>query len=278
MLSIGDAGGWGVVLVGLAGVAAGLINTVVGSGSLFTFPALIGLGVASVTANVSNNIGLVPGNLTGAWGYRDRLAGQRRRVLTLVPASLAGAVLGALLLLVLPASVFAAVVPVLIAVAVVLVLVQPRLQSRLRDRRAAGGGAGVGGDGVAVGASSAETPLVLVLGTFAAGVYGGYFGAAQGVLLIGLLGATLPEDLQRLNAVKNVLALVVNAAAALTFAIAAPDRIDPTVVLTIAVGAAIGGALGARVGKRLPPTVYRAVIAVVGVVAIVALLRAGRSR
>ncbi len=272
MLSIGDAGGWGVVLVGLAGVAAGLINAVVGSGSLFTFPALIGLGVPSVTANVSNNIGLVPGNLTGAWGYRDRLSGQRRRVLTLVPASLAGAVLGALLLLTLPASVFAAAVPALIAVAVVLVLVQPRLQSRLRERRAEGAGDG-GRGGHGGGGSPARTPVVLLLGTFAAGVYGGYFGAAQGVLLIGLLGATLAEDLQRLNAVKNVLALVVNAAAAVTFAIAAPDRIDPTVVLTIAVGAAIGGVLGARVGKRLPPTVFRAVIAVVGVVAIVALLR-----
>lgn len=268
MLSIGDAGGWGVVLVGLAGVAAGLINAVVGSGSLFTFPALIGLGVPSVTANVSNNIGLVPGNVTGAWGYRDGLSGQRRRVLTLVPPSLTGAVLGALLLLTLPASVFAAAVPVLIAVAVVLVLVQPRLQSRLRERRAEGGRAGGRGGG-----SPVRTPVVLLLGTFAAGVYGGYFGAAQGVLLIGLLGATLPEDLQRLNAVKNVLALVVNAAAAVTFAIAAPDRIDPTVVLVIAVGAAIGGVLGARVGKRLPPTVFRAVIAVVGVVAIVALLR-----
>ena len=265
MLSIGDAGGWGVVLIGFAGVAAGLINAVVGSGSLFTFPALVGLGVPSVTANVSNNIGLVPGNVTAAWGYRDRLSGQRRRVLTLVPASLAGAVLGALLLLRLPASVFAAAVPALIAVAVVLVLVQPRLQSRLRERRSAAGDTGDAG--------SARTPAVLLVGTFAAGVYGGYFGAAQGVLLIGLLGATLPEDLQRLNAVKNVLSLVVNAAAAVTFATAAPERIDPTVVLTIAVGAAIGGVLGAKLGKRLPPTVFRVVIAVVGVVAIVALLR-----
>lgn len=267
MLSIGDAGGWGVVLVGLAGIAAGLINAVVGSGSLFTFPALIGLGVPSVTANVSNNIGLVPGNLTGAWGYRDRLAGQRRRVLTLVPASLAGAVLGALLLLALPTSVFTAVVPALIAVAVVLVLVQPTLQSRLRERRAAGGPGGV-----RPGAAP-RTPVVLLVGTFAAGVYGGYFGAAQGVLLIGLLGATLAEDLQRLNAVKNVLALVVNAAAAVTFAIAAPDRVDPTAVVAVAIGAAIGGVLGARLGKRLPPTVFRVVIAVVGVAAIVALLR-----
>lgn len=267
MLSIGDAGAWGVVLVAVAGIAAGLINAVVGSGSLFTFPALIGLGVPSVTANVSNNIGLVPGNLTGAWGYRDRLAGQRRRVLTLVPASLAGAVLGALLLLALPPSVFTAAVPALIAVAVVLVLVQPTLQSRLRERRAAGAPGGVRRP------AEPRTPVVLLVGTFAAGVYGGYFGAAQGVLLIGLLGATLPEDLQRLNAVKNVLALVVNAAAAVTFAVAAPDRVDPTVVVTIAIGAAIGGVLGARLGKRLPPTVFRVVVVVVGVGAIVALLR-----
>jgi len=260
VLSIGDAGGWGVVLVVLAGVAAGVINAVVGSGSLFTFPALLGLGVPSVTANVSNNIGLVPGNATAAWGYRDLLAGQRRRVLSLVPASAAGAATGAVLLLTLPQSVFDAAVPALIALAVVLVLVQPRLQRRL---------AGASPAGAAV---DARAPVALIVGAFAAGVYGGYFGAAQGVLLIGLLGALVRADLQRLNAVKNVLALVVNTVAAVLFAVVAPDRIDPVAVLAVAAGATVGGIIGARIGKRLPPVVFRAVIAVVGVVAIVVLL------
>ncbi len=272
MLSIGDAGGWGVVLVVLAGVAAGVINAVVGSGSLFTFPALLGLGVPSVTANVSNNIGLVPGNATAAWGYRDLLAGQRRRVLSLVPASATGAVTGAVLLLTLPQSVFDAAVPALIALAVVLVLVQPRLQRRLAGATTAGAST-PGGAPPAGAAADARAPAALIVGAFAAGVYGGYFGAAQGVLLIGLLGVLVRADLQRLNAVKNVLALVVNTIAAVVFAVVAPDRIDLVAVLAVAAGATVGGVLGARIGRRLPPIVYRTVIAVVGVVAIVVLLR-----
>ncbi len=262
MLTIGDAGGWGVLLIALAGVAAGIINAVVGSGSLFTFPALLGVGLGSVTANVSNNIGLVPGNAAAAWGYRDLLRDQRRRVLSLVPASGAGAVTGAVLLLTLPQSVFDAAVPALIGLAVVLVLLQPRLQARLGRARPAGTRDG-----------DARASLALVAGSFAAGVYGGYFGAAQGVLLIGLLGALVREDLQRLNAVKNVLALVVNTVAALVFAVAAPQRVDLVAVLAIAAGATVGGVLGARIGKRLPPVVYRGLIAVVGVAAIVVLLR-----
>lgn len=223
----------------VAAVVAGLVNAVVGSGSLFTFPTLLGFGVPSVTANVSNNLGLVPGNAAAAWGYRDRLSGQRERIIRLLPASVVGSVIGAVLLLSLPASVFATAVPVLIALAVVLVLIQPRLQRRLAHTR--GGSAG-----------PSRTGTVLLAGTFAAGIYGGYFGAAQGVLLIGLLGATLPDDLQRLNAVKNVLAFAVNAVAALTFAIAAPGRIDPVIAVTIAVGATIGGVLGAA--REAPAT------------------------
>lgn len=260
MLTIGSAGPWSLPLLALAAVAAGLINAVVGSGSLFTFPTLLGFGVPSVTANVSNNLGLVPGNAAAAWGYRDRLIGQRRRVLGLLPASVIGSVVGAVLLLSLPATVFATAVPILIGLAVVLVLVQPRLQKRLSHNRTPSAG-------------RERLGPVLLAGTFAAGVYGGYFGAAQGVLLIGLLGATLPDDLQRLNALKNLLAFAVNTVAAITFAIAAPQRIQPVIAITVAVGATIGGILGARLGKRLPPLVYRIVIAVVGVVAIIALVR-----
>lgn len=260
---VGTAGPWGLLLVAIAGVAAGMINAVVGSGSLFTFPTLLALGVPPVAANVSNNIGLVPGNVAAAWGYRRELAGQRRRTTALVPASLAGAVVGAVLLLKLPASAFADVVPVLIAVAVVLVFVQPRIQARLRRRSAA--------------ASPDPRPApaagsLLVAGVFLAGVYGGYFGAAQGVLLLGLLGSLVVETLQRLNGVKNVLALVVNATAAVIFAVFASSRIQWPVVVAVAVGSTIGGILGARVGRRLSPTVLRVVIAVVGVAAIVKLL------
>ena len=247
----------------VAGAAAGLINTVVGSGTLITFPTLLALGYPPVTANVSNNIGLVAGGLTGTWGYRRELAGTRALLVRLVPASLTGGIVGALLLLRLPARAFAAIVPVLIALALVLVVVQPRVAAATaarRERQAA-----VGGERAAVG-------LAARAGTFAAGVYGGYFGAAQGVLLVGLLGALLAEGLQRVNGIKNLLSSVVNGVAAVTFLAVAPGKVDWLVVLLIAAGSIGGGLLGARVGRRLPPRVLRGVILGVGVVAIVRLL------
>jgi uncharacterized protein len=178
-----------------------------------------------------------------------------------VPASFVGGVLGAVLLLVLPAKAFEAIVPVLIAIALVLVVLQPRIAAATARRRAAAGvpeGHGAG--------------ALAVVGTFLAGVYGGYFGAAQGVLLIGLLGALLSSDLQQVNAIKNFLSSVVNGVAAVTFILVAADRVDWLVVLLIAVGSVIGGLLGARVGRRLSPRVLRGVIIVVGVVAITRLL------
>src|SRR4051812_15580005 len=164
-----------IVAIAAAGMAAGAINTLVGSGTLITFPVLLALGYAPVTANVSNNVGLVPGSVSGALGMRPELAGQRERVLRLGSASTLGGILGAILLLVLPSSAFRAIVPVLIALALVLVVAQPWLARRLADRRERPAHGG---------------PLVW-LGVLGAGVYGGYFGAAQGVLLLGLLGSTL---------------------------------------------------------------------------------------
>lgn len=253
-----------VVLVLLAGIAAGTINTVVGSGTLITFPTLLAFGHPPVVANISNNIGLVPGGVSGTWGYRAELKGQRRRTALLAPMSLLGAVTGAVLLLVLPEEAFSAIVPVLLAISVVLVLVQPRLQAALARRREA---RGLGADHTSTG----RTALTMG-GTYLAGVYGGYFGAAQGVLLVGLLGALLPESLQRVNALKNLLSLVVNTVAAITFCLVAFDQIDWAVVGVIAVGSLIGGFVGSRVGRRLPATALRAVIVVVGVVAIVRIL------
>jgi len=245
-----------VIAVLVAGLWAGAINTVVGSGTLVTFPVLLAVGLPPVTANVSNNIGLVGGTVSGSWGYRRELRGQGGRAVRLGSASLLGSIAGAVLLLELPADAFEAIVPVFIAIALVGILLQPRLQKRLarRPERAEHGG------------------VWTWLWVLAGGVYGGYFGAAQGILLLAALGLSIPDDLQRINALKNVLAGTVNFVAAVIFVVVASDRIAWDAAILIGIGAIAGGQLGARVGRRLPPGVLRAVIVVVGVAAIVQLL------
>jgi uncharacterized membrane protein YfcA len=302
-----------------AGLAAGTINTVVGSGTLITFPTLLAFGYPPVLANVSNNVGLVPGGFSGAHGYRAELVGQRRRLLRLGSASLCGGLVGAILLLVLPAGAFKEIVPVLIGIALVMVAFQPRLARFVaaRQRARAGWGAdapaadapaadgpaadgpaadgGPGGTGggaevrVSAGAAGAGAvsavgvirpvrqdtalqlggPVLWVL-VFLSGVYGGYFGAAQGVLLIGLMGVAFTDSMQRINAVKNVLAGLVNGMAALVFILV--THIDWGAAGLIAAGAVLGGQLGARIGKKLPPWGLRVLIICVGTAALVKLL------
>lgn len=238
-----------------AATGAGAINAVVGSGSLITFPTLLAFGFPPVIANVSNNIGLVPGNVSGAFGYREELSGQRGRLIRLGIASCAGSLAGAAALLALPPGVFEVVVPALIILACVLVVLQPRLSAWVAARgkeRAEHGGP------------------VLIAGIFLAGVYGGYFGAAQGVLVIGLLGVFLTESLQRVNAGKNVLVTIVNATAAVVFVIFA--HVAWLAVALIAVGSTVGGLIGAKVGRRLPPLALRIIIVVIGVIAAVKLI------
>jgi uncharacterized membrane protein YfcA len=237
-----------------AGIAAGAINAVVGSGTLITFPVLIGLGYQPLIANVSNNLGLVPGAIAGVYGYRRELAGQRIRAVRLGAFSVAGGVIGATLLLVLPASAFDAIVPILIAVAVILVVAQPRIERALADRPEPKG----------------EHGLALRGAISASGVYGGYFGAGQGILLMGILGIGLRDAMQRLNGLKNVLAGLVNATAGLIFVFAAD--IDWGVAGLIAGGSIVGGLVGSHYGRRLEPNVLRALIVVVGVTAIVRLV------
>lgn len=253
MLSAGE-----LAVVAVTGLAGGAINALVGSATLFTFPVLLALGLPPVTANVTNTLGLVPGSLAGAWGYRRELAGQRHRVLVLAAVSAVGGLLGAVLLLALPSGVFDAVVPLLVLVAVLLVAAQP-----LVARRATAGAASLTGPDRAVG------PLLLV-GVTLSGVYGGYFGAAQGVLLLALLGLLLDPDLQRVNGIKNVLAATVNGVAAVLFVLAGDIRWDVAVVL--AAGAGVGGLLGARLGRGLPRAALRGLIVAVGVAALVSLL------
>jgi uncharacterized membrane protein YfcA len=236
-----------------AGMGAGAINAVVGSGSLITFPTLLAVGIPPIVANVSNNVGLVPGGVTGVLGYRAELKGQRSRLIRLSLASVLGSLAGGILLLTLPEAAFPVIVTVLIAVACVLVLLQPTLSRWLIGRRVHPHGG----------------PW-LWFGILLAGVYGGYFGAAQGIVLIGLLGIFLDDHLQRINAAKNLLSLLVNTTAAVLFILVAD--VNWIVVVLVAVGSAVGGFMGARVGRRLPPALLRGFIVCVGIAAIVKLL------
>lgn len=253
--------GWHYLAIFAAGMAAGTINTIVGSGSLITFPTLLALGYPPVTANISNNIGLVPGGLSGSWGYRRELVGQSAALKRLLPCSIAGGIIGAVLLLVLPASAFDAIVPALVGIAVVLVALQRKIMAFVAKRRA---------DAQVVGQTYG---LLAAVAAFFCGVYGGYFGAAQGVLLIGLLGVLVDDALQKQNALKNVLTTSVNFIAAVTFVVTAFNRITWKVAVLIGLGSMIGGVLGARIGRRLPSIALRTVIIVVGVIAIIGLLK-----
>ena len=249
-----------VCAIFIAGVWAGGINVIVGSGTLVTFPTLLLFGYSPLVANVSNNIGLVAGGVSGTYGYRRELEGNKPILKRLAPASICGALTGALLLLVLPEAAFKSIVPVLIAIGVLMVIIGPAIQ-----RRAARRTAELGGEHV----ETTRSRVLLTAGIFVLGIYGGYFGAAQGVLLAGLMSMILTEGIQRITAIKNVLSTVVNAVAALTFIAVAWDLIDWKVVALIGSGALVGGYLGAHVGRRMPAAVLRAMIVVIGVVAII---------
>jgi uncharacterized membrane protein YfcA len=243
---------WGAVFA--AAMAGGAINALVGSGTLVTFSTLITLGVPPLTANISNTVGLVAGSVAGSLGYRPELRQQPDRIRRYVPSSLLGGLTGAILLLVLPAEAFETIVPLLVGLGVLLVAVQPwvaRRLSTIQNTDVVGG----------------FVPWLLV---YLVGIYGGYFGAAQGVLLIAILGALVDANLQRVNALKNVLAAVVNAVAAVLFIVVAD--VDWGIALVMALGAALGGYLGGHYGRRLPDLGLRLFIIAIGLVAVVVLV------
>lgn len=253
-----------MVLILLAGVGAGAINALVGSGTLITFPTLVTLGFAPLTATISNAIGLVAGGISSTWAYRRELRGQWDRLRWQIPGSLLGAVLGAYLLLHLPESVFNRIVPALLVGALALVVIGPKIQSLAQQRAAAAGRS--------LDELSGRRLAALAIGTFVVGVYGGYFAAAQGILLLGVMGVLLPESMQRMNAAKNLLALIVNVVAAAAYIGTAFDRISWPAAGLIAIGSLIGGFLGGHYGRRLSPNALRAVILVVGLIGLYRLL------
>jgi uncharacterized membrane protein YfcA len=250
------------ILVFFAGLWAGTINAVVGSGTLVTFPVLIALGITPVVASMSNAMGLVAGTAAGAWGYRRELAGRGRQLLKLLPASLLGGITGAWLLLHLPEKVFHYVAPVLLVLALLMVMFQPKLQSWVRNRE----------QNPEHAVRDRSHGVLLVVLVYLAGVYGGYFVAAQGILLVGILGVFLSGTMQNANAMKNFLVLGVNMVAAISYLLFAFDRINWLVVLLIAVSSTIGGLAGAKVGRKLSPKVLRGVIFTLGIVALVVMV------
>lgn len=229
-----------------AGLVAGTVNTIVGSGSLVSFPTLLAFGYPPILANVSNSVGLVPGSLSGAFGYRRELSGQRPRMIRLGAAGGLGGLTGGILLLALPASTFFRIVPFLILGACLLIAIQPRLSRELARHRPHG----------------AEHSRFLLATVYAVGVYGGYFGAGQGVMLIAVLAIFVPDHLQRLNGLKNVIAIFNNGVAVLLFIAISPVAWGPAALL--AVGSITGGQVGAHIGRRLHPVVLRVIIVCVG--------------
>lgn len=238
-----------------AAVAAGIVNAIVGSGTLITFPTLIAFGYAPVLANVSNTTGLAFGNLASIAAWRQELEGQRSRSLRLGAASVAGGVTGAVLLFELPPSAFRAIVPLFIGLGVVLILIQPFVSRFLARRERV---------------RSARMPRwAPTAGLFVVGVYGGYFGAGQGLLILAVLAFAIADTLHRLTALRNVLAGSTNVVAAIAFV--AATHIAWGAALLIAAGSIVGGWVGVHLGRRLPPVAFRVVIAAVGLAALVRL-------
>ncbi|MFN2462547.1 MAG: sulfite exporter TauE/SafE family protein [Candidatus Dormibacteria bacterium] len=242
------------LLVGLAGLVAGAINSIAGAGSLLTFPALLAAGLPPLQANVTNSIGLVPGSLSGAWGYRAQLRGNLRRAAGLCLLPGAGGLVGAALLLTLPPRVFQVVIPILVAAASITVLAQPWLTRRLR------------------GEGTRRAPLYI--GLFVVGVYGGYFGAAQGIMLLAVMGLFLAVPLQRANAFKTLIAGTANAVSGVVFILLAP--VAWPFALLLALTSTVGGRIGAALAQRVPDRPLRIAVGIFGLLVAARLGLAGR--
>lgn len=245
-----------------AGLGAGIVVTAIGAGSLVSFPILLGVGVPPLVANVSNTVGLVPGGVTGTWGYRGEMAGYPHLVARVALTSAIGALGGAVLLLAFPPGAFEAVVPYLVLFAATLVGLQPLVSAWLRHR-AERRGVLVAADREAMGPGLSGVASLV-------GVYGGYFGAGQGVMLVAFLALGLDIPLQAINALKNLAILAANVAATVVFVFVAP--LDWVVVGLIAVGSVVGGWVGAHLGRRLSPLVFRVLVVVFGYAVAVRLL------
>ncbi|MBB4765648.1 putative membrane protein YfcA [Actinoplanes digitatis] len=232
-----------ILLLVAAGLAAGVVNAIAGGGSLITFPSLIAVGLPVVDANVTNSVAVFPGYVSSVAGSRADLAGQGRRLRAVIPASLVGSALGCALLLGTPERAFEVVVPFLVLGAAATLFFQDRLKAL-------------------VGRSTSEKRGTLQVVVFVGAIYGGYFGAALGVMYVAALALVLDETLNRINALKNVLSACVGLVTVVVFAIFAP--VHWSAVLTLAPATIVGGYAGARLARRLPARVLKALIVTFG--------------
>ena len=239
------------ILVGLAAIVAGAINAIAGGGSLISFPALVAAGLSPVTASVTNTVAMCPGYLGATLSQRRDLVGQGGRMARILPVAMLGGIAGALLLLHTGDAAFAAVVPWLILLAALLLAVQGRLRAWL-----------VGRVHHAHSASLAAIPVGL------AAIYGGYFGAGMGVMVLASLAIVIEDSLTRLNALKQTVSLVVNVAAAVVFLFS--GRVDWPLAGVMLACSLVGGWLGGLVASRIPPAVLRWVGVTIGVAVAIA--------
>lgn len=248
-------------LVAGAGFVAGGINGIAGGGSLVSFPALLAVGQPALAANVTSTVGIWPGYLGGVVGFRREIADQGDRVRWLLPAALVGAGAGAVLLLTTPAEAFEALTPFLILLACALFAAQPLLAARITE------GAEAEAEAAAASGEPPRRPahrrVAAQAGTFLSAVYGAYFGAGLGVVLLAVLGTLLPDRLVRTNGLRGVFSLVINTVAAVIFLVRAPVGWGAAGLL--AGGSLVGGYAGSRVARRVPSWVLRGFVIVVGV-------------
>ena len=251
-----------LLLVVVAAAIGGAINAIAGGGTLVTFPALVGLGIPAIVANATSTVALWPGAIASMYGYRHELAGVRSWAVRFAVPSLLGGLAGALLLLRTPGDRFDQIVPWLVLGATLLFVVQRPLMAALRKRS---------GDGVALDPATRPPSITLLLFQFGIAVYGGYFGAGIGILMLAALGFMGFTNIHRMNGLKNWGGLCINVTAAVTFALL--GLVDWPVAIAMAAGAMLGGYAGSRLAQKVPQQWVRGAVIVIGFTAGLWLLR-----
>jgi uncharacterized protein len=235
-------------LVFVAGIAAGVANGIAGGGTFITFPTLLALGVPALKANLSTTVGVVPSYLGSLRVFRTHLAQHRRLLVSLLPSCVLGAAGGAALLLVGSASTFRLVVPWLVGAGTLLFAASPYVSRRLEH----------------LDKDHASRHVAMVVGVFFVSIYGGYFGAGLGILLLAVMAVALPLDIKEIQGLRNAISLMINVTAALIFLV--HGHLATSDVLALLVGTLIGGYLGALLILRLSPSIIRALVIVIGLV------------